>query len=64
MRMSGSGAVTSPGEAAKMCTAMRNELLAMLDRLDSSLPANTLDQLIDELGGTENVAEVWRILFK
>ena len=37
---------------------MRNELLSMLDRLESSLPANTLDQLIDDLGGTENVAEV------
>ena len=54
--------LNNPTEAAKLCTAMRNELLTMLDRLESSLPANTLDQLIDDLGGTENVAEV-SILF-
>ena len=57
-RINNGGGATSPAEAAKLCTSMRNELLLMLDRLESSLPANTLDQLIDELGGTENVAEV------
>lgn len=34
------------------------ELLAAVERLGPQLPANTLDQLIDELGGPEYVAEV------
>ena len=34
------------------------ELLAAIEKLGPLLPPNTLDQLIDELGGPEFVAEV------
>ena len=37
---------------------MKQELLNKLDILASNLPPNTLDELIDDLGGPENVAEV------
>ncbi len=37
---------------------MRLEMLEKIERLGKALPANTLDQLIDELGGPENVAEM------
>ena len=37
---------------------MKEELLKKVELLSSHLPANTLDQLIDELGGPECVAEV------
>ena len=38
--------------------ALKQDLLHRLQVLGPSLPNNMLDQLIDELGGTENVAEV------
>ena len=37
---------------------MKAELLRKLERLGDRLPANTLDELIDSLGGSDNVAEV------
>ena len=37
---------------------MKNELLEKLDVLAPFLPPNTLDELIDELGGPDRVAEV------
>lgn len=37
---------------------IKAELLAAVERLGPQLPANTLDQLIDELGGPEYVAEM------
>ncbi|CEF63666.1 Protein strawberry notch homolog 2 [Strongyloides ratti] len=37
---------------------IKTELLAAVERLGSKLPPNTLDQLIDELGGPEFVAEM------
>lgn len=37
---------------------MKKELLDKLEKLSEDLPPNTLDELIDELGGPENVAEV------
>jgi len=36
---------------------MKEELLQRIEELGDKLPPNTLDQLIDELGGPENVAE-------
>jgi hypothetical protein len=36
---------------------MKEELLQRIEELGEKLPPNTLDQLIDELGGPENVAE-------
>uniref|UniRef100_A0AC35TN79 AAA_34 domain-containing protein n=1 Tax=Rhabditophanes sp. KR3021 TaxID=114890 RepID=A0AC35TN79_9BILA len=37
---------------------IKTELLAAVERLGDKLPPNTLDQLIDELGGPEFVAEM------
>lgn len=37
---------------------MKKDLLEQLEELSEDLPPNTLDELIDELGGPENVAEV------
>lgn len=44
--------------AAEQCRLMKRELLDKLDILSGALPPNTLDKLINDLGGTENVAEV------
>lgn len=38
---------------------MRKELLDRIEKLGERLPPNTLDQLIDDLGGPEDVAEVF-----
>ena len=45
-------------EAGEMCSKMRDELLEKLEKLSDKLPANTLDELIDELGGPDCVAEM------
>jgi hypothetical protein len=37
---------------------MKRDLLLKVDRLGDMLPPNTLDELIDQLGGPEYVAEV------
>lgn len=42
---------------------MKRNLLEELEELAEALPPNTLDELIDELGGPENVAEVSVIAF-
>ena len=44
--------------AVEMACQMKDELLKKVEDLGKRLPANTLDELIDQLGGTENVAEV------
>jgi hypothetical protein len=48
-----------PGASAVEKTIiMKKELLDALEKLGSMLPPNTLDELIDELGGPDCVAEV------
>lgn len=45
-------------DAVERAQQMKKELLDKLEKLSEDLPPNTLDELIDELGGPENVAEV------
>ncbi len=47
-----------PQSSVDRACLMKEELLAKIEKLGSDLPANTLDQLIDELGGPENVSEM------
>ncbi len=45
-------------EPALRVIHMKDELLEEIADLGKKLPANTLDQLIDQLGGPDKVAEV------
>ncbi|XP_020563107.1 protein strawberry notch homolog 1 isoform X3 [Oryzias latipes] len=45
-------------DAVEHAQKMKRELLEELEEVAEELPPNTLDELIDELGGPENVAEM------
>ena len=42
----------------RVCCCMKSNLLEQLEIIGPYLPPNTLDELIDELGGPDHVAEV------
>ena len=53
-----------PGiNAVEKASALKRDLLEAVERLGDRLPPNTLDQLIDELGGPDCVAEVQCFFF-
>ena len=49
---------TTSLSAIEQCSLWKQELLDKLEVVAPYLPPNTLDELIDELGGPEHVSEV------
>ena len=59
MRLLGTLTSALPGMGpVERAQALKQELLERLDILGTCLPNNMLDELVDALGGPENVAEV------
>ncbi|XP_045618673.1 protein strawberry notch homolog 1 isoform X2 [Procambarus clarkii] len=54
----GDRAPPPPRDHVEKANKLKSELLKSIENLGRKLPPNTLDQLIDELGGPENVAEM------
>ncbi|XP_067030451.1 protein strawberry notch homolog 1-like isoform X3 [Acropora muricata] len=53
-----SSLTASSSNAVDRCRSMKKELLAKVEILGNALPPNTLDKLIHDLGGPDNVAEM------
>ncbi|KAM4807867.1 protein strawberry notch homolog 2 [Rhinophrynus dorsalis] len=50
--------LTVPDRGPEQVELMKMQLLDKVDKLGKELPLNTLDELIDQFGGPENVAEM------